>query len=114
MSVESPYIIKLQYFWKNPITNTTYLVLDLCERNLRQEIKRGISHEEKLRYFQHVVKGMDILFANNIIHRDLKFENILVSKEQIAKITDFGLAKDMGVMSNVASLRCGTPYTMAP
>lgn len=51
MSVESPYIIKLQYFWKNPTTNTTYLVLDLCERNLRQEIKRGISHEEKLRYF---------------------------------------------------------------
>lgn len=77
-------------------------------------MERGISIEMKLKYFDHVVQGMDILFAKNIIHRDLKFENILVSKEGIAKITDFGLAKDMGTMSNVASLRCGTPYTMAP
>lgn len=57
---------------------------------------------------------MDVLVEKNIIHRDLKFENIMISKEYVAKITDFGLAKDMGVMSNVESLRCGTPYTMAP
>lgn len=37
-----------------------------------------------------------------------------MSKDGTAKITDFGLAKDLGNMSNVASLRCGTPYTMAP
>lgn len=57
---------------------------------------------------------MNVLFTRNIIHRDLKFENILISKDGTAKITDFGLAKSLGNMSNVASLRCGTPYTMAP
>lgn len=30
MSIDSPYIIKLQSFWKNNYTNLTYLVLDLC------------------------------------------------------------------------------------
>lgn len=57
---------------------------------------------------------MDALISKNLVHRDLKFENILVSEDGIAKITDFGLAKDLGNMSKVASLKCGTPYTMAP
>lgn len=114
MSIQSPYIIKLQSFWKSSSTNLTYLVLDLCERNLREEIKLGISQSQKLKYFDDVFCGMDVLSSRKIIHRDLKFENILISKDKVAKITDFGLAKDMGSMSNVASLRCGTPYTMAP
>lgn len=57
---------------------------------------------------------MDALFFKNIIHRDLKFENILISYDGFAKIGDFGLAKNLGSMANVASIRCGTPYTMAP
>lgn len=38
---------------------------------------------------------MDILQSKNILHRDLKFENILLKNGTI-KISDFGLAKDMG------------------
>lgn len=81
---------------------------------MRQELKRNPTLDQKLKYIDHIIKGMDVLVEKNIIHRDLKFENIMISKEYVAKITDFGLAKDMGVMSNVESLRCGTPYTMAP
>ena len=36
MSVDSPFIIRLEFHWKNLALNLTYLVLDLCERNLRQ------------------------------------------------------------------------------
>jgi serine/threonine protein kinase len=75
---------------------------------------KGISLQKKLEYFSHVIKGMDDLFSKNIIHRDLKFENILISHDGCAKIGDFGLAKNLGSMENVASVRCGTPYTMAP
>jgi serine/threonine protein kinase len=38
---------------------------------------------------------MDILQSKNILHRDLKFENILIKGNKI-KIADFGLAKFLG------------------
>ena len=49
----------------------------------------------------------------NIIHRDLKLENILL-KDGIVKISDFGFAKNMGRRLEVCSIKCGTPATMAP
>lgn len=92
-------------------------------RNLKEEMRKiGYERQHMLKYFDDMMRGMDVLLEQNIIHRDLKFENILISEDfeengsikKIAKITDFGLAKSLGNMSEVASLRCGTPYTMAP
>ncbi len=48
-----------------------------------------------MKYFEGILIGMDLLQSRNIIHRDLKFENILV-KNGIVKIADFGLAKFLG------------------
>ena len=53
------------------------------------------------------------------MHRDLKCANILLTKEGVVKITDFGTAKEIKVKTNediaklCASLK-GTPYYMAP
>lgn len=112
--MQSPYIIKLMKVWRNKTSGKTYLFLEYCLRNLKQEIKTTTDKKQLLKLFDDVVQGMDALFSKNIIHRDLKFENILIGVDGRAKITDFGLAKDMGYMSNVASVKCGTPYTMAP
>jgi serine/threonine protein kinase len=64
-------------------------------------------------YFEQIVVGIDVLQSRNILHRDLKFENILI-KQGFIKIADFGLAKFLGSELEVSSRRCGTPYTMAP
>ena len=63
--------------------------------------------------FEQIVEGMDYLNKKNIIHRDLKFENILI-KNNVIKISDFGFAKPIGSKLAVFSEKCGTPYTMAP
>lgn len=65
-------------------------------------------------WFDHIVEGMDALMKNNILHNDIKPENIVVSEDGIAKIADFGLAKDLGDAFSFFGRKQGTPNYLAP
>jgi serine/threonine protein kinase len=65
-------------------------------------------------YMDQVLAGLEYLHANGVIHRDVKGGNILVTKEGVAKLVDFGCAaaicSDMSKRVTVV----GSPYWMAP
>jgi serine/threonine protein kinase len=91
-----------------------YIILEFCDGTLKEELNRcNFRIDKVLKYFEEIIYGMDVLQKNRIIHRDLKFENILV-KDNKVKIADFGFAKYLGNQLEVESRRCGSPYTMAP
>lgn len=94
--------------------DSIFMILEYCEKNLKEELKQ-CKHDivRVLDLFEQIVEGMSVLQVNNILHRDLKFENILIKQGRV-KLADFGLAKFMGDQMEVESRRCGTPYTMAP
>ena len=50
---------------------------------------------------------------HNILHRDIKEENIFLSKEKVYKLGDFGISKDF-LNSTMLTSSKGTPYYMAP
>jgi len=71
----------------------------------------------------HILKqigdGVSYLHDNNITHRDLKLENILIYKEASGiisiRLTDFGLSKKMNLSDEqFMRTRCGTPAYVAP
>ena len=41
--------------------------------------------------------GVNYCHKKNVLHRDLKPQNLLISKENIVKIADFGLARETGI-----------------
>lgn len=61
------------------------------------------------------MKGTQAIHNHNIIHRDLKCENIFLKKNKngnyVCKIGDFGFAK---VVQETTTTSCGTIYYMAP
>lgn len=76
--------------------------------------KRDFTHKQIKLYAAEIFLGIQFLHANNIIYRDLKLDNVMVSNDGHIKIGDYGLCKDnIGPLTNTYTL-CGTIVTMAP
>jgi serine/threonine protein kinase len=81
------------------------------EGELTQYIKQGIDIKTACNYFTQILNGYKHLLSCNIIHRDIKSQNILLHKG-IIKIIDFGLSKTQNI--NMNNTLCGSPFYMAP
>nr|XP_020645548.1 serine/threonine-protein kinase 33 isoform X1 [Pogona vitticeps]XP_020645549.1 serine/threonine-protein kinase 33 isoform X1 [Pogona vitticeps]XP_020645550.1 serine/threonine-protein kinase 33 isoform X1 [Pogona vitticeps]XP_020645551.1 serine/threonine-protein kinase 33 isoform X1 [Pogona vitticeps] len=124
-AVNHEHIIHLEEVFETP--KRVYLVMELCEDGELKEIlqRRGQFTENETRHIiQSLASAIAYLHRKDIVHRDLKLENILVKSSDIdeenemklnIKVTDFGLAvQKMGGSESMFQSTCGTPIYMAP
>ena len=68
-------------------------------------------------YARQILTGLAYLHASNILHRDIKGANVLVSNDGVVKLSDFGASKEIEELTqgeNMSGTVTGTPLWMAP
>lgn len=116
--LNNPYIVRVYQVAEEG--GFYFIQMEFVEgESLAQKLKResplalGLS----LLYLYQITLGLVAAHQANIIHRDIKPENILISsKENVLKITDFGLAKCLQCTSHLTQSGqiLGTPYYLSP
>ena len=102
------------YFSKDE--NTIWIILEYFEygniMSYLNKINYPINEELISTIIQNVLFGLLYLHSINIIHRDIKCQNLLLSDEGRVKISDFGISINKNVLN--CNNRVGTPYWMSP
>lgn len=73
-----------------------YIVMELIEGKTLKEIiteKGQIPWRDSVKIAAQIASGLSQAHKNHIVHRDIKPHNILITKDGVAKVTDFGIAK---------------------
>lgn len=96
-----------------------YFVMDYIEgETLSHANKRSdFTTAQKLRAAIQVAKALAYAHKNNIVHRDIKPGNVLIDREENARVVDFGIAlitEDTDITRSEAGLTVGTLSYMAP
>ena len=94
-----------------------FIVMGYYEgETLAQKLSRGpIPVRESLDLAIQIARGLSAAHARNIVHRDIKPSNIIITKNNVAKIVDFGLARVVASISSTQSISStGTLPYMSP
>lgn len=115
-SINHPHIIGLHSTIEN--AKQIHLIMEYCGKTslhayLKAKNGRRLDDAEAKRVFYQICQGISYCHAKNIVHRDLKLENLLVDDSNNIKIIDFGFSICVE-NDKLLNIFCGTPSYMAP
>jgi 5'-AMP-activated protein kinase catalytic alpha subunit len=72
--------------------------------------KGKFTNQEARKYFRQLISGLGYIHKANVVHRDLKLENLLMDEKHNILISDFGLGRTYSDQDeNLLETYCGTP-----
>lgn len=96
-----------------------HLLMGYCEGGdlftcIKQQHGKLFSEQRVIRWFIQITMALQYLHGHNILHRDLKTQNIFLTRSGLIKLGDFGIARILGSSIDMATTMIGTPYYMSP
>jgi serine/threonine-protein kinase len=96
-----------------------YLVMEYVEGRSAYSMipeKGGMAEELALHICIQVARALDFAWKSRIVHRDIKPDNILIDADGVAKLCDFGLARDTVKETRLTQtgMVMGTPHYVSP
>ena len=76
--------------------------------------RRKVSEKTAKFLFKQIILGIKYMHNQNIVHRDIKLENILIDLNNNIKICDFGIGRILSSPEQLLYDQCGTPMYIAP
>ena len=76
--------------------DTNYIIMEYVDGSTLKELikfKGQVHYEDALTLAIQIARALDCAHKNGIIHRDVKPQNMLITKDGLLKVTDFGIAK---------------------
>ena len=114
--LDHPSIVK--YYETYNDQKYVYLVMEyvtgqpLFDKITKQE-NQTFTETTAAKYMKQLFQALNHCHAQNIVHRDIKPDNIMITKDDTVRLIDFGLSKASKNNKNLTTV-AGTPYYMAP
>lgn len=109
--MNSKYVVELFEWFEDD--DNLYIVMEYIPNGSLQNhvaCMGSISEVVAKKYIYQLLLTMDLLHSKNIMHRDIKAENVLLDANNDIRLIDFGMS---GEIENMKSI-CGSPAYMAP
>lgn len=119
--LKHPHVVSLQESFFDPSEEQLFIVQDFCDGGTlqdqivaAQEKKSPFSEEQIMQWFVQMTMALHHIHSKKVLHRDLKSQNVFLTKKGVIKIGDFGISKMMENTFDMAQTCCGTPCYLSP
>ncbi|KAL3842302.1 hypothetical protein ACJMK2_020332 [Sinanodonta woodiana] len=106
--------VRLYRAWEEKML--LYMQLELCKASLSHlaEDRHDIPEEEIWLYLVDLLMAVKHLHDNNLVHMDIKPDNIFITYDNVCKLGDFGLVIDLSKGNDFSEAQEGDPKYLAP
>ncbi|XP_012382979.1 serine/threonine-protein kinase Nek4 isoform X2 [Dasypus novemcinctus] len=116
--LKHPNIVTYKESWEGG-DGLLYIVMGFCEggdlyRKLKEQRGQLLPESQVVEWFVQIAMALQYLHEKHILHRDLKTQNVFLTRTNIIKVGDLGIARVLENHCDMASTLIGTPYYMSP